>query len=278
MTFASSDNIVIENMVYGALSYSRKGQQVVGRSKGITPETEQEIVGFCNSWGDCRNLNFKRSLNQFPLKSVAPDGRKLIAVVKVINSGRDQVGREGSLIRHALMLAKNEYRWLEYNPFLLESLGIFLTVWTRQSDCRAIHINRHAIPPSDLAEIPQYYYDALFEYLHVILSGGRIYYTANNHVRTAEEIIYYLMKLLPLEIKSEIAMTTFAFRKNLEYRIGCFYRSSSVPADPLKVIFETTGERTTEVESYLEELFAKLKSERFGGVIRMLTNPLPFKN
>jgi len=276
LSFNVSKNIIIENMVYGAFSYSRRGQQVVGKTSGISPEAQQEIVEFCNSWGDCRNLKFKRSLNQFPLKNKSANNKKLIAVVKVINSGKDQIGREGALVRHALILSEDDYRYLEFNPFMLESQGTFLTAWTRKSNCQTIFLDKSSIPPSDLSEIPRVYYDSMFEYLHTILSGGEIYYISNNHVRTAEEIIYYLLKLLPLEIKSKIAMTTFAFKKNLDYSIGCYYRRSSIPDDPLKIKFDMIGDRQKEIGDYLRAIFDNLKREKFGRVIKTLSEPLPF--
>jgi hypothetical protein len=270
------DSIVIENMVYGAFSYSRKGQQVVGKTSGISPATEKEIIEFCNSWGDCRNLKFRRSLNQFPLKSTSPYGQNLIAVVKVINTGRDQIGREGALVRHALVLTESDYRHLEFNPFTFESQGVFLTVWTRKSNCQTIFLDKSTMPPSDISEIPRKFFDSLFAYLHTVLSGGEIFLFSNNHIHTAEDITYYLMKILPLDIKAKIAMTTFAFRKNLDYKIGCYYRASSAVTDPLKIKFEMTGEKNSEAERFLNILFENLKSEKYGRVIKMITEPLPY--
>jgi hypothetical protein len=42
------------------------GQQVVGKSAGITTEIEREIVEFCNSWGDCAILNSVAQLINSP--------------------------------------------------------------------------------------------------------------------------------------------------------------------------------------------------------------------
>jgi len=267
--------IIIENMFYGAFPERRKGQEVLGKTSGITPEIEKEIVEFCTSWGDCRNLKFKRSLNQFPLKSKSSDGENLIAVVKVVNSGRDSMGREGNLARHALILKESDYHWLDYNPFTLESLGVFLSVWSPGRDFDTITLQPSKIPQTDYSDIPQKQLKQLGEYLGIILSGGEIYLFMNNHLPPAEDIIYYAMKLLPLNIKSKLSLTTFAFRKNLNYQIGCYYRQSNTQPDPLKVKYETVGEIEKESAKFVEILFTDLKTEKYARVMGLLANIYP---
>jgi hypothetical protein len=262
--------IAIENMFYGALPGRRMGQEVLGKTSGITPEIEAEIVEFCNSWGDCRNLKFRRSLNQFPLEARGSDNKGLIAAVKVVNAGRDSMGREGTLVRHALVLGDDDYRQIEYNPFTLEAQGVFLEAWTQACDCRPIIVDSRVIPPPDFSEIPRSYYQHLKEYLEIILSGGAIFHFANNHLHTAEDVIYYVFKLLPIGFRPQIALTTFAFRRNLEYQIGCYYRQSGAVSDPLKVQFEMLGEKEKAAVEYAAELFESLESERYGQVARML--------
>jgi hypothetical protein len=264
--------ITIENMFYGADPNRRMGQEVLGKTSGISDETEREIVEFCNSWGDCRNLNFRRSLNQFPLKGLSRDGETLMAVVKVLNAGRDSLGREGTLVRHALIIRESDYRRIEYNPFTLESQGVFLSAGTRLSYCREIIINTGQVPPSDLSEIPRAFFDSLFDYLHTILSGGEIFLFLNNHLNSAEEIIYHIFKILPIDVRPRLAVTTFAFRKNLNYKIGCYYRQSGVAPDPLKVRFEISGEKDEATGDFLRLLFECLRDERYGRVLRMLAD------
>ena len=273
MSFGFASHIAIENLIYGAFSFSRKGQQVVGRTPGITDEIEKELVEFCNTWGDCRNLKFRRSLNQFPLAARSGRGEKLIGIIKVINSGLDQVGREGTLVRHAVVLTEADYRFLEFNPFALESQGVFQMVWTRQSNCRTIFIDKKSIPPSDLSEIPHSLFDTLYDLLFMLVSGGEMYLFLNNHVNTAEDIIYYIIKLLPLDLRASIALTTFAFRKNLDYKIGCYYRQSSTSPDPLTIQFEKSGTPDSGKEAFLKELFDDLKGEKYGRAIRLLSQP-----
>lgn len=275
MTNFFSNDIVIENLVYGAFPHQRMGQQVVGKSAGITDEIEQEIVEFCNTWGDCRNLKFRRSLNQFPLNAQLRDGRKAIAIVKVTNAGKDSVGREGTLVRHALILSETDYRYLEFNPFVLESQGIFLAVWTRLCDCQTIYLKRDSIPPADLSEVPRSFYAPLKLYAATIISGGEIYTYLNNHIQTAEDMIYYLIKILPRDFRANLALTTFTFRKNIDFKIGCYYRQLSQPADPLRVQFETTGQPYPEVNDYLQQLFEFLNDEKFGRAAKLLAEPLP---
>ena len=278
MMSAFHSDIAIENMIYGVLPDRRMGQEVLGKTSGISEATEKEIVGFCTSWGDCRNLNFRRSLNQFPLKSLSPSGEKLIAVVKVINAGLDSIGREGALVRHALVLTETDYRRLEFNPFVVESQGVFLTIWTRQSKCEVIFLDSRHVPPSDLSEIPRAYYDSLFDYLHTLLSGGEIFLFISNHLHTAEDVIYYVIKLLPVDIRPEMTLTTFAFRKNLDYRIGCFYRQASAPDDPLKIKFETVGKKEEGVGGFLALLFENLKYEKYGRAARMIYDPFSVRS
>lgn len=275
MTSGFTDDIVIENLVYGAFPNQRMGQQVVGKSAGITDEIEREIVEFCNTWGDCRNLKFRRSLNQFPLQSRLRDGRNAIAVVKVTNAGKDSIGREGTLVRHALVLAETDYRYLEFNPFVLESQGIFLTVWTRLCDCRTIYLKFDSIPPADLSEVPRLFYGPLKLYAATLLSGGEIYVYLNNHIQTAEDMIYYLIKILPLDFRARLALTTFTFKKNIDFKIGCYYRQLNRPADPLKVQFETTGQPFQTVNDYLQMLFECLQDEKYGRAAKILAEPLP---
>jgi hypothetical protein len=275
LTSGLTSDIVIENLVYGAFPHQRMGQQVVGKSAGITDEIEREMVEFCNTWGDCRNLKFRRSLNQFPLNSRLRDGRKAIAVVKVTNAGKDSMGREGTLVRHALVLAETDYRYLEFNPFVLESQGIFLTVWTRLCDCETIYLKHELIPPADLSEVPRSFYGPLKLYAATVMSGGEIYMYLNNHIQTAEDMIYYLIKILPLEIRAGLALTTFAFKKNIDFKIGCYYRQLSQPADPLRVQFETTGQPGRNINDYLQTLFDYLNDEKYGRAAKMLTEPMP---
>ncbi len=274
MPFGAGD-IIIENMFYGALPDRRMGQEVLGKTPGVTPEMEREIVEFCGSWGDCRNLKFRRSLNQFPLKSKSPEGENLLAVVKVVNAGRDSMGREGTLVRHALILTVDAYERLEFNPFTLEAQGVFLSAQTRQGDCERIALDSRKVPPSDLSEIPRAYYDSLCEYLHAVLSGGEMFIFLSNHLHPAEDIIYHTIKLLPLWLRPRIALTTFAFRKNLDYRIGCYYRQGNPSPDPLKIRFETTGEKKEAAGEFLAELFGDLRREHYGRVTRLLAKPSP---
>lgn len=273
MASVSAGNIVIENLVYGAFPSQRMGQQVVGKSPGVTSEIEREIVEFCNTWGDCRNLKFRRSLNQFPLISKFADSREAMAVVKVTNAGKDSIGREGALVRHALILAREDYRRLEFNPFMLESLGVFLTVWTRIADCETIYLANDKIPPSDLSEVPQSFHGALSSYAGTILSGGEVYIYLNNHIHTIEDMIYYLIKILPIDFKASLALTTFTFKKNLDYKIGCYYRQLSQDVDPLKAHFELSGESRPEIDNYLKTLFECLKSEKYGRAAKLLAEP-----
>jgi hypothetical protein len=275
LTSGFTSDIVIENLVYGAFPHQRMGQQVVGKSPGITDEIEREIVDFCNTWGDCRNLKFRRSLNQFPLNSRLRDGRKAIAVVKVTNAGKDSMGREGTLVRHALVLAESDYRYLEFNPFALESQGIFLTVWTRLCDCETIYLKHELIPPADLSEVPRSFYGPLKLYAATVMSGGEIYMYLNNHIQTAEDMIYYLIKILPLDIRASLALTTFTFRKNIDFKIGCYYRQLNQPMDPLRVQFETTGQPGQNINDYLQILFDCLKDEKYGRAAKILAEPLP---
>jgi hypothetical protein len=269
--------IAIENMFYGAVPIRRMGQEVLGKTPGINAEIEKEIVEFCNSWGDCRNLKFRRSLNQFPLKARSSDGGKLIAIVKVVNAGRDSMGREGTLARHALVLREVDYRRIEFNPFTLESQGVFLEAWTQASDCRTIFIDSRTIPPSDLSEIPRSFYKQLREYLTTIMSGGEIFLFANNHLHTAEDIIYYVFKLLPIEIRPDIPLTTFAFRRNLDYKMGCYYRQSGTTPDPLKIQFEIAGEKDAVAVEFANNLLGGLDAEKYGFAARMLGQSYPPK-
>ncbi|HBC46666.1 MAG TPA: hypothetical protein DCZ43_06440 [candidate division Zixibacteria bacterium] len=269
--------ISIENMFYGALPNRRMGQEVLGKTPGITAEIEAEIVEFCNSWGDCRNLKFRRSLNQFPLDAPGSDGSDMIAVVKVVNAGRDSMGREGTLVRHALILNENDYRQIEFNPFTLEAQGAFLEAWTQACDCRPILVNSRIIPPTDLSEIPRSFFKQIKEYIETVLSGGTIFLFINNHLHTAEDVIYYVFKLLPADFRAQIALTTFAFRRNLEYQIGCYYRQSDTSPDPLKVQFEMSGEKNKVAMDFATELFDSLENEKYGQAARMLAAPFPVK-
>jgi hypothetical protein len=107
--------------------------------------------------------------------------------------------------------------------------------------------------------------------LRAILSGGEMFVFLNNHLHTAEDVIYYTFKLLPFAVRPDIALTTFAFRKNLDYRIGCYYRQSGSPPDPLKVKFEISVGDNSGIADYLEALFAELRGEKYWRVYRMLS-------
>jgi len=229
--------IRVEHLIYGTFSRSGMAQHVPTQSPGIDDHTRNQIIAFCNSWGECRNLRFVSSINQFFLESqegVEPQA----AVIKITNHGQDFAGRKGALLRHALVFKVSDYSLLEFDPFKVEALGKFKFTWSEEQRCESFYMDLRNLEDSILQEIPVSLFPSIRENLNSLLRGFCLLSYRNVNTPTSDLYLKYLYSLIPYSNRASMDFTTFAFRKNKSYRLGCIYSPDRMPEDRLGVEFE----------------------------------------
>jgi hypothetical protein len=260
--------IEVEHLVYGSFSFDGSAQHIPAQSKGITKKIRTEITSFCDSWGECKNLKFLSSLNQVWLKD-EPDSEPKIAVIKIIHHGRDFSGRSGALLRHALIFKHKDYESFGFNPFTVEDLNIFKSDWNTKDSCETLFIEPAEIPEKNLSLIPGELYPSLKENLSFFLKGFSLLSYRIINTPSSDAYLRYLFYLLPYIMRKKLSLTTFAFRKNFDYQIGCIYSSARIPKDDLFLEFEKKKVNSSLswqddlINEYLGNIFSLLGDNRF---------------
>jgi hypothetical protein len=267
--------IEVEHLVYGSFSFDGSAQHIAAQSKGIDTKTRREITTFCDTWGDCKNLRFYSSLNQIWLED---ESEPKVAVIKITHHGRDFSGRGGALLRHALVLREKAYEKLQFNPFKLNSLSIFKADWRNGDRCETLYLDSEGLPKEDLSLIPQELYPVLQENLRSHLEGLALLSYRNINTPTSDSYLRFLFSLIPSQRRKRLALTTFAFRKNHDYQIGCIYSPERVPEDNWEVEFERKAGLPAPdwgnelISDYLSTLFSRLRQGAFSQVEEHIDN------
>lgn len=269
--------IEVEHLIYGSFHFSGSAQHIPAQSKGISKKIRKEITSFCDSWGECKNFKFYSSLNQIWLED-EPELEPKVAVIKITHHGRDFSGRGGALLRHALVFKERDCEKLEFNPFKIEDLDIFKEDWKEGETCDAFYLDPAELPKEDLGFTSQELYPSLKENLCFLLKGfSLISYRIINTPRS-DLYLRSLFSLIPYSRRRKLSLTTFAFRKNYEYQIGCIYSPERIPKDDLGVEFERkAGDfslvwKNEEISDYLTLLFSLLKQNKFPDALEHIKN------
>lgn len=268
--------IKVEHLIYGTFSTSSMAQHVPCQSSGIDNHTKNQIISFCNSWGECRNLKFFSSLNQFYLEPQANEERE-VAVIKITHHGQDFAGRKGALLRHALVFKVSDYSLLEFDPFKVGELGIFKTSWSEEEKCDALYIDSLSLSNNELQQIPPSLFHSLKENLSLLLKGFSLLSYRNVNTPNSDLYLKYLYTLIPHYLRNNLVFTTFAFRNNMNYRLGCIYSPDRIFEDSLGAGFEKkkhSGALSLSQESiisqYMEQAFSFLEQKEFSKVFELI--------
>jgi len=267
--------IEIEHLIYGSFHFDSSAQHIPAQSKGISNKIRKEITSFCDSWGECKNFKFYSSLNQIWLED---ESEPKVAVIKVTHHGRDFSGRSGALLRHALVFKEEDYQKIGFDPFRVESLNIFKTDWRESDTCETLYLNPAEFSKDDLSLIPTELYLSLKENLSFLLKGFSLFSYRSVNTLHSNSYLQALFSLIPHSRRKIIPLTTFAFRKNYEYRIGCIYSPERIPADDSDVKFErkTGGSPVVWdddlILDYLTPLFSLLERNRFTEALNHIEN------
>jgi hypothetical protein len=268
--------IKVEHLIYGTFSTSGMAQHVPSQSPGIDSHTKNQIISFCNSWGECRNLKFFSSLNQFYLET--PESREAqVAVIKITHHGQDFAGRKGALLRHALVFKTSDYSLLQFDPFKVEKLGKFKTSWAEQEKCDSFYVDPANLQSNELQKIPSSLFASLREHLAFLLKGFCLLSYRNVNTPTSDLYLKYLYSLIPHTQRDNLAFTTFAFRNNKSYRLGCIYSPDRIPEDSLSVEFEKIGPSVSLssseekiIRNYIDQVFLFLEQKEFPKVSELI--------
>lgn len=231
--------------------------------------TKNQILSFCNSWGECRNLRFFSSLNQFfldPQENQEPQ----VVVIKITHHGQDFAGRKGALLRHALVFKTSDYSLLEFDPFQVEGLGKFKTSWSKEEKCDSFYVDTPKLSGNELQKIPSSLFPSLKENLAFLLKGFCMLSYRNVNTPTSDLYLKYLYSLVPHTQRDNLAFTTFAFRNNKSYKLGCIYSPDRIPKDSLTVEFEKTKPSLSlspseerMIRNYIDQIFLFLEQKKF---------------
>jgi len=261
--------IKVEHLVYGTFSTSGMAQHVPSQSPGIDTNTKNQIISFCNSWGECRNLKFFSSVSQFFLDT-EENQEPQVAVIKITHHGQDFAGRKGALLRHALVFRASDYSLLEYNPFRVEQWGKFKTSWSEEEKCDPFFMDSPDPSQNELEKIPSSVFASLKENLTLLLNGFSLLSYRNVNTPTSDLYLKYLYSLIPQSQRNGLSFTTFAFRNNRSYRLGCIYSPDRIPADSLSVEFEKikppvslSASEERAITDYSDQVFYFLEQKQF---------------
>jgi hypothetical protein len=261
--------IQIEHLIYGSFSFDGSAQHVPAQSEGIGKKTRQEITSFCNTWGDCKNFKFYSSLNQIWIQD-DPQSEPEVAIIKITHHGRDFSGRSGAMLRHALVLKERDYRELDFSPFRVEELKLFKTDWKDGDTCETLYVDLAGSAQEDLSVIPQSVHQSLKENLRFLLGGRSLLSYRIANTPKSDSYLKALFSLIPCQRRKGLALTTFAFRKNRDYQLGCIYSPQRIPGDDSALEFErkedvsSSGWTAKDISDYLDPLFINLKQNDLG--------------
>ena len=261
--------IQIEQLIYGSFSFDGSAQHVPAQSDGISKRTRQEITSFCDTWGDCKNFKFYSSLNQIWMQD-HPDSEPEAAIIKITHHGRDFSGRSGAMLRHALVLKERDYRELDFSPFRLEELKLFKTDWKDGETCETLYVDLAELAQEDLSVIPQDLHGSLKENLRLFLGGFSLLSYRIANTPKSDSYLKALFSLIPCQRRKGLVLTTFAFRKNCDYQLGCIYSPQRIPEDDSAVEFERKEGvspsvwTAKEISDYLDPLFINLRQNDLG--------------
>jgi hypothetical protein len=267
--------IEIEHLIYGSFQFDGSAQHIPAQSPGISNKIRKEITSFCDSWGECKNFKFYSSLNQIWLED---ESEPKVAVIKVTHHGKDFSGRSGALLRHALVFKEKDYQKIGFDPFRVESLNILRTDWKEGDSCETLHADPARFSKVDLSLIPAELYPSLRENLSSLLKGLSLYSYRSINTLRSNSYVQGLFSLIPHSKRRTIPLTTFAFRKNHEYRIGCIYSPERIPQDDADVRFEKKAggsQSTCEGEMILDygkTLFSFLEQNRYVEALAYIEN------
>lgn len=269
--------IEVEHLVYGSFHFNGSAQHIPDQSKGISKKIRKEITSFCDSWGECKNFKFYSSLNQIWIED-EPELEPKVAVIKITHHGRDFSGRGGALLRHALVFKERDYEKLEFNPFKVEDLNVFKADWKDGDRCDAFYLDAAEFPREDLSLIPKELHPYLKENLNFLLKGFSL--LSYRIVNTPHSDLYLrsLFSLIPYPGRQKLSLTTFAFRKNYDYNVGCIYSPERIPEDKLTVEFDRKAKTSSlswgnnEISDYSDPLFFLLKQNKFSEALDHVKN------
>lgn len=268
--------IAVEHLIYGTFSTSGMAQHVPSQSPGIDSYTRNQIISFCNSWGECRNLKFFSSLNQFYLET-QENQEPQVVVVKITHHGQDFAGRKGALLRHALIFKVSDYSLLEFDPFKVEELGKFKTSWSEEEKCDSFYVDPTNLSGNEFQKIPPSLFPSLKENLALLLRGFCLLSYRNVNTPTSDLYLKYLYSLIPHSQRNNLAFTTFAFRNNKSYRLGCIYSPDRIPEDSLSVEFEKikpsislSPSEEKIIRNYTDQAFFFLEQKEFSKVSELI--------
>jgi hypothetical protein len=268
--------IKVEHLVYGTFSTSGMAQHVPSQSPGIDSNTKNQIISFCNSWGECRNLKFFSSLSQFFLDT-QENQEPQVAVIKITHHGQDFAGRKGALLRHALLFKASDYSLLECSPFRVEQWGKFKTSWSEDEKCDPFFMEPPDLNQNELEKIPSSVFASLRENLVLLLKGFSLLSYRNVNTPTSDLYLRYLYSLIPHSQRSGLPFTTFAFRNNKGYRLGCIYSPDRIPEDSLSVKFERikpsislSPSEEKAVRDYVDQVFYFLEQKQFSEASQLI--------
>jgi len=268
--------IKVEHLVYGTFSTSGMAQHVPSQSPGIDSHTKNQVISFCNSWGECRNLKFYSSLNQF-FTETEEKNEPQVAIIKITHHGQDFAGRKGALLRHALVFKASDYSLLDSDPFKAEELGKFKTSWSEQEKCDSFYLDPPSLQDNELQKIPPSLFASLKENLAFLLKGFSLLSYRNVNTPTSDLYLKYLYSLTPHTQRNGLAFTTFAFRNNKSYRLGCIYSPERIPDDSLSVDFEKikpsislSPSQQKAIRDYIHQVFFFLERKEFSKVSELI--------
>jgi hypothetical protein len=124
---APSRAIRYEQAVYGSFAFWDRGYAVLAQSPGCRPEWLTELQRACQRFGE-RPAGVPEAAVRGLFARRLAEGRGPWMIVGVGSPGRDDRGRPGALVFHALFVDPRDYRRLGCDPFALA--GALRRDWT----------------------------------------------------------------------------------------------------------------------------------------------------
>lgn len=229
--------INIEQLVYGTFAFTQ-GFTLVSASPGLTRPVSRRIVEVCKAWGEVHTQEFKHALYHVPLlmgdeddEESEPTGPPLHLIGKVTRQGEDQSGSRMAWHQQVLAISHQDYLTAGADLFSFDKAGIFKDRWFESDECSTLTMDPAVLPRLDRTQIPASHYDLIDRMARALLTDHEVRVPAPQASRAVSTLFREVLNLLPLEIRSLVGLTTFAFRPPQRYDLWCLYESGGTQVD-----------------------------------------------
>ncbi len=219
-----------EQAVYGSFPFWSRGYAMLAASAGCLPEWRDAMRGACQRFGE-RPAGVDRFRSRFTL----PQGRSSWMIVQVDSTGRDDHGRPGALVFHALFVSSWSHRRAGGAPWAFAPA--FRTDWTAaDQDATLPQGSLKLAPPPPEPEGPP---DPRVEPIVEALSRRRRVIVQSP--APADELFQAVWRRLPGSTRRRTSIATWAFGNANPFDLLAAPRLAGLRLDGRELVLPTAA-------------------------------------